>query len=86
MQRTRERGAIEGRKKHVRMAKHSTCAISKRELEEKYLTQEKCSPNRSGSRTSERPREEEGEGEGGREINKSTIGIYACISDERAGG
>lgn len=70
------------------MAKHSTCAISKRELEEKYLTQEKCSPNRSGSRTSERPREEEEEeeGEGGRETNKSTIGIYACISDERAGG
>lgn len=61
------------------MAKHSTCAISKRELEEKCLTQEKCSPNRSGSRTSERPR-------GERETNKSTIGIYACISDERAGG
>lgn len=65
----------------MRMAKHSTSAIQgMREPEGKYLT---------GKTLSELQRlahEWKTRGKGGGETNKSTIGIYACISDERAGG
>lgn len=64
----------------------NTRLVRDREPAGESIRQEKCYPNCSGSRTSRRPRDGEGRGgEGGRETNKSTIGIYACISDERAG-